>query len=68
MLTFIVLRTAAYKGVDRHVRVGLTAVAVVAVLGASVGRDDFSVGYWAIGFVFGVILHDSLPRQGDRSA
>jgi hypothetical protein len=67
MLTFTVLRASVYRGVDRPVVLGLTALVVVLVLSTGVGRDDFSVGYCAMGFMFGAALHAWLPTRRDPS-
>jgi hypothetical protein len=69
ILTFIVLRIGARWGVDRYLRYGLAAVAVTAVVATRLaGSDDFTAGYWGIGFAFGAILHSSLPTGRRPSA
>lgn len=68
VVTFLALRIAAQRGVDRYVRYGLAAVVAAAVVGWRLaGNDGSSAAYWAVGFIVAMAAHDWLTRRRQPS-
>jgi hypothetical protein len=64
LVTLVVLGIAAHWSVDRYLRYGLAAALAAALVASRLaGNDQFVVGYWAIGFAFGGVVHDLLARR-----